>query len=207
MKIRFLFFAQAMCLFSACASTNSVTVIQRADQLSSTPEWASITNSVTSGKDKTFFIGYVELSVEASKSAAMNMADQKAYASPMESMVEAYFQQNKVAEDLKKESGVSELIMSAARSERPAMPGLRVTKRYWEVIEVKSALGISQQLHVYSLAEIPTAEYEKAKKDVLAKLNGNSQLKKQLDEVAERQMNKLVPPDSTEKENNGSSAH
>jgi hypothetical protein len=183
----------SVCLgLCSCATTNSVSVLQRADHLSSTPEWASVTNSITEDKDKTYFLGYVELDSEASKSAALNMADQKAYAAPMESMVEAYFQQNKIAEDLKKNSGVSELILSAARSERPAMPGLRVKKRYWEIVEVKSSKGTEQQLHVFSQAEIPTTEYEKAKKDVLAKLNGNSALKKQLDEVAQKQQDQLL---------------
>jgi hypothetical protein len=180
--------------FTACASTASVTVIQRADHLTATPEWASLTNGDTEEKGKSYWIGYVEVGSDASKSAALNMADQKAYARPMEAMVDAYFQQNKIAEDLRKDSAISELILSAARSQRPPMPGLRVSKRYWELVEVRSSKGIEQQLHVFSRVEIPTEEYEQAKKAVLAKLNGNPDLKKALDDVAKRQQDQLLPP-------------
>jgi hypothetical protein len=176
----------------SCASTPSVTVIQRADYLKEKPEWASLSNLVAEDKQNTYFLGYVELDSDVSKSAALSMADNKAYAMPMESMVEAYFQQNKIAEDLRKNSAVSELLMSSARSSRPAMPGLRVSKRYWEVVQVKTEKGNSEQLHVYSLAEIPNQEFEKAKKDVLANLNGNSELKKNLDEISKKQQESLL---------------
>lgn len=184
-----------------CITTNSVSVLQRADNLSSTPEWASITTSVKSEGDRTFFLGYVELPVDASKSGALNMADQKAYASPMESMVDLYFQQNEVAEDIRADSAISQLVLSAARSSRPPMPGLRVIKRYWEVIEVRSSLGITQQLHVFSLAEIPTGEYEKAKRTILARLNGNPELKRVLKEVSQKQRDQIFnPPPKVEQE-------
>jgi len=176
----------------SCATTPSVTVVQRADYLSSKPEWATLSNAVYADKASTFFLGYVELDSEVSKSAALAMADQKAYAMPMESMVDAYFQQNKVAEDLRKNSSISELLMSTARNSRPAMPGLRVSKRYWEVVQVRSDKGSNEQLHVYSLAEIPTTEFEKAKRDVLANLNGNSELKRNLDDIAKKQQEKLM---------------
>jgi hypothetical protein len=179
-------------MFAACATSPSVTVVQRADHLSETPSWVSLSNAVTADKQNTYFLGYVELGADVSKSAALNMADQKAYASPMESMVEAYFQQNKVAEDLKKNSAVSELLMSAARNSRPAMPGLRVTKRYWEVVEVKNDKGTEQQLHVFSLAEIPSSEYETAKKEVLSKLGSDSALKRSIDEIAKKQQEQLL---------------
>ena len=197
----FLAIASITSISLGCTTTNSVSVLQRADNLSSAPDWASITKSVMQDKDKNYFLGYVELNADVSKSAALNMADQKAYAAPMEAMVDAYFQQNKIAEDLKKDSSISELVMSSARSDRPPMPGLRVSKRYWEIIEVKSEKGIEQQLHVFSLAEIPSTEYEKAKKDVLAKLNGNSELKKTLDDVAKKQRDQIfTKPDKTAEE-------
>lgn len=175
-----------------CSTTNSINILQRADDLSSTPEWASITESIQSKDDKTFFLGYVELSVDASKSGALNMSDMKAYAAPMESMVDAYFQQNEIAEDIRADSAISQLIISAARNSRPPMPGLRIVKRYWEVIEVQSKLGITHQLHVFSLAEIPTSEYERAKRTVLAKLNGNPELKRVLKEVSQKQRDQLL---------------
>lgn len=186
-----LFFA-AVVITTACTTTPSVTVVQRADYLSSKPEWATLSNAVHSDKANTYFLGYVELDSEVSKSSALSMADNKAYAMPMESMVDAYFQQNKIAEDLRKNSSVSEMIMSSARNSRPAMPGLRVSKRYWEVVQVKTERGTDEQLHVYSLAEIPTQEFEKAKREVLANLNGNSELKRNLDEVAKKQQEQLL---------------
>lgn len=179
-------------LSASCTTTPSVTVIQRADYINAKPEWASLSNAVHSDKQNTYFLGYVELDADVSKSSALTMADNRAYSMPMESMVEAYFQQNKLAEDLRKSSAVNELLMSSARSSRPAMPGLRVSKRYWEVVQVKTEKGTSEQLHVYSLAEIPNNEFETAKKDVLSKLNGNSELKKNLDEIAKKQQENLL---------------
>ena len=189
--LAWLFLVLSACGTVSCA-TNSVTVLQRASELSSRPEWADVTQSVQNQGDKTFFLGYVELGVDSSKSAAMNMSDQKAYSAPMDSMVDAFFQQNSVAEDLRQDSSISELVMSSARNSRPPMPGLRVAKRYWEVIEVKSAVGLSYQLHVFSLAEIPTSEYEKAKRAVLARLNGNKELKNVLKEVSKTQRDQLL---------------
>lgn len=179
--------------FISCTSSNYVNVLQRADHLSETPEWASLTNSVASDKEKTYFLGYIELLADSSKSAALNMSDQKAYSAPMESMVNEFFQQNKIAESLRKDIAIGELIMSSLRSSRPAMPGLRITKRYWEIIEVKSAQGYNQQLHVFSLAEIPTQEYEQAKRDVISKLNNDSELSKSLNDIAKRQQDKVLP--------------
>lgn len=192
MLFRGIFLLPALLLTVSCATTPSVTVIQRADYLGAKPEWASLSNAVHSDKQNTYFLGYVELEASVSKSSALTMADNRAYSMPMESMVEAYFQQNKIAEDLRKNSAVSELLMSSARSSRPAMPGLRVSKRYWEVVQVKTEKGTDDQLHVYSLAEIPNNEFETAKKDVLSKLNGNSELKKNLDEIARKQQENLL---------------
>ena len=187
-------------LVFGCSTTNSVSIIQRADNLSSAPDWASITTSIKNEGDRTFFIGYAELPADASKSGALNMTDQKAYASPMESMVDLYFQQNEVAEDIRSDSSISQLILSAVRSSRPPMPGLRVIKRYWEVAEVKSSLGTMQQLHVFSLAEIPTSEYEKVKRVILAKLNGNSELKRVLKEVSQKQRDQIFNTPKSDQE-------
>lgn len=64
-------------ILSACASTGPK-VIERADALSSAPEWASVTRSAHEKDGKQFFLGYITLNEGASKSAAMNMADEKA---------------------------------------------------------------------------------------------------------------------------------
>jgi hypothetical protein len=178
--------------FSACATTPSVTVLQRSDDLSSKPSWVSLSNAVRADKENTYFLGYAEVQADSNKAAALRMSDKTAYAMPMEAMVDAFFQQTKIAEDLKKNSAVSEMVMSVARNSVPPMPGLRVSRRYWEVVIVKTEKGTDEQLHAYSMAEIPTSEYETAKKAVLDKMSGNSELKKNLDEIAKKQQEQLL---------------
>lgn len=174
-------------------TTTGPRVVERADSLSSTPEWASLTNSVRENAGKKYFLGYVEVDGDASKSAALNMADEKAMSEPMRGLVDAFLDQNQVGEELRKEASVGQRVLSATRGYRPPMPGLTVVKRYWETVSVTDPQGNSRvELRAFALAEIPVTEFEKAKKNYLQRLAGNSEIKKVLAEVGAKQRENVM---------------
>ena len=171
----------------SCAS-NQVTQnsIERADEISSRPSWASITNPLFEENGKKYFLGYVELDADASKSAALNMSDEKAISEPFRSIVDQFMDQNQVGEELRGSTG--QRIISSTRSSRPAITDLQIVKRYWELVESKSFNGtLRTSLRVYSLAEVSKAELERAKQMYLSCLSTNLNVKKVLDEVGAHQ--------------------
>lgn len=180
-------------LASCSTSTLRFTVVDRADGLSANPDWASVTRPAFEVKGNQYFLGYVELDGEASKSAALNMSDEKALSEPMKALVDQFLDQNQVGEDLSNSTG--QRIISTTRSFRPPMPGLHITKRYWEVIETlqdgSSGRGRTI-LRVYSLAEIPVVELERAKQAYFSKLANNGEIKKILNEVGAKQREKAL---------------
>ena len=175
----------------ACVSTGPK-VIERADYLSSAPEWASVTRGAYEKDGKHFFLGYITLNEGASKSAAMNMADEKALSEPMRSIVKEFLDQNQVGESVNQGDAVGQRVISAARGYRPPMPGLHVTNRYWETVMVPTADGKPRiELRVYSLAGIPSSEYAEAKRAAMQNLNRNNEVKKILDDVGAKQRDAL----------------
>src|SRR2546421_4274459 len=52
--------------------------------------------------DLKYFLGYIEVDQEASKSAALNMADEKALSEPMRALVDQFLDQNQVGEDVRR---------------------------------------------------------------------------------------------------------
>jgi len=187
-------FKTAALLFSlaACASTGPK-VIERADALSSAPEWASVTRGAYEKDGKHYFLGYITLNEGASKSAAMNMADEKALSEPMRAIVKEFLDQNQVGEAVNQGDAVGQRVISATRGYRPPMPGLYISNRYWETVMVPTADGKSRiELRVYSLAGIPSSEYSEAKKAALQNLSGNNEVKKILDDVGARQRDAVV---------------
>lgn len=182
----------AFLTLQACATTGSK-VIERADSLGATPEWASVTRSAFEKDGKHFFIGYITLNESASKSAAMNMADEKALSEPMRAIVKEFLDQNQVGESVNLDEAAGQRIISATRGYRPPMPGLHIANRYWETVMVPTADGKQRiELRVYSLAAIPSSEYSDAKKSALKNLSGNNEIKKILDEVGSKQMENLL---------------
>lgn len=176
----------------ACATTGTiVNVVERADGVSSTPDWASFTKPVSESDGKKYFLGYVEVDGDASKSAALNMADEKAMSEPMKSLATEFLDQNQVGEGLSSSTG--QRIISSTRSFRPPMPGLHITKRYWEIVETgrEGTVGKSV-LRAYSLAEIPSAELEKAKQAFFSKLSHDSEIKKILSDVGQKQRDRAL---------------
>lgn len=190
-SLSFRFFVVAF-LLSACSSTGPK-VIERADYLSSTPEWASVTRSTFEREGTHFFLGYITLNEKASKSAAMNMADEKALSEPMRSIVKEFLDQNQVGESVNQDDAVGQRVISATRGYRPPMPGLTISKRYWETVMVPTADGKTRiELRVYSLAGIPSKEFEDAKTAALKNLSGNSEVKKILDDVGAKQRDSIL---------------
>jgi hypothetical protein len=174
----------------ACSTLgNRVQVVERADSLSSTPEWASFTHPLDEAEGKKFFLGYIEVEANANKSAALNMADEKALSEPLRSVVSQFLDQNQVGEDLA--NSVGQRIISSTSNYRPPMADLRITKRYWEIVETRAAGNSSATpravLRAYSLAEVPVSELQDAKRTYLAKLRGSSEVKKILSDVGARQ--------------------
>jgi hypothetical protein len=184
------------CVFlTSCSTMNTPDVVERADDLSSRPDWTSITEPNLIEDDKRLFLGYIEVEGSASKSAALNMADEKALSEPMRGLVDQFLDQNQIGEEIRKDATVGSRIISATRGYRPPMPGLQISKRYWET--VSSPLG--SQLRVFSLAEIPVVDFEKAKADYFARLAGNTELKKILREVGAKQRNNILDKEADTK--------
>jgi len=178
--------------FSACTSTGPK-VIERADYLSSAPEWASVTRGAYEKDGKQYFLGYITLNEGASKSAAMNMADEKALSEPMRAIVKEFLDQNQVGESVNQGDAVGQRVISAARGYRPPMPGLHITNRYWETVMVPTTDGRQRiELRVFSLAGITTSEYEEAKRAAMRNFSGNNEVKKILDDVGAKQRDAVI---------------
>lgn len=173
----------------SCATSSpraSLTVVERADDLSEKPEWASVSNSTWEENGKKFFVGFTSLPADVNVSAALNMSDEKAFSEPMRSMVDSFLDQNQVGETLRDDSSAMRII-SATRGFRPAMPGLHIVKRYYESVAIVIGEEIKTELRCYSLAEIPNREFADAKSKYLARLSHNSEVNQILREVGEKQ--------------------
>ena len=177
----------------SCASTNGVSVLERADHLSSAPSWASITNGAPVIEGKLTFLGYVEVDADASKSATANMADEKARTEPFRALVDQYLEQNQLSEDLRKDSSISQRIISSTRGYLPPLPSMAVTKRYWEVVRTERKDGSArEELRFYSLAEVSKNDFENAKKVYFQRLNGNKETKAILNDVGAKQRDAVL---------------
>jgi hypothetical protein len=183
--------ALGLVFVSAC-STTGPKVLERADSLDEKPDWAKITEPSFEEHGKKYFLGFVELESDVSKSAAMNMADEKALSEPTRAFVDEFLDQNQVGEELRQNSVVGQRIISATRGFRVPMPSLTIVKRYWETISTGEH---TSNVRVYSLAEISLADFEKAKKDSLDRLNGNTEMKKIIREVGKKQRDRILGPD------------
>ncbi|MBL7714442.1 MAG: hypothetical protein JNL01_03175 [Bdellovibrionales bacterium] len=189
MRIKISAFLVSM-FFSACASSG-VTVLERSDDVSSRPEWASVTKATFKKDGTNFYVGYVALEGQSSPSAAMNMSDEKALSEPMKSLVSQFMDQNQVGEDLRNTTGSR--IISSLRSERLPMPSLQVTKRYWERVKLTDGEGITRiELRVYSLAEVSDADFQRARQIAFDKLQGKPEIRKVLDEVGKQQRDRAI---------------
>ena len=158
-------------------------VIESSDG-ASRPSWATVMRPVFEDDGRRYFVGYVEVDGDASRSSALNMADEKALSEPMRSLADLFLDQNQVGESLRRDGTAGQRIISATRSFRMPMPGLQIVKRYWETVQVDE---FTTATRAYALAEVTTAEYEKAKRDYFARLRGDSEVAKILREVGQAQ--------------------
>lgn len=177
-----------LCLVISCSSTGP-RVLERADNLDDAPEWARVTRPTYEEDEKKFFVGFVELDGDASRSAALNMADEKALSEPMRSLVDEFLDQNQVGEEIRQDATYGQRIISAARSFRVPMPSLTITGRYWETV---APTPKHASLRAFSLAEISNEDFEAAKKDFLRRLAGNTEIREILRDVGRKQREKIL---------------
>lgn len=186
--------ACTLVVLAGCTSTGP-RVLERADALGSAPEWVQVTRPAFEEDGKKYFLGYVEVDGDANKSAALNMADEKALSEPMRALVDQFLDQNQVGEDVRHDAAIGSRIISATRGSRPPMPTLTIVKRYWEkVAEREANLDVygASKVRAFALAEISVPEYERAKREVFLRLSGNTQLKQVLDEVGSKQRENIL---------------
>ena len=178
-------------VFLTGCTTSGVSVLERADGLSSSPSWASTTKASYKKDGSNYFVGYVTVEGRASPSAAMNASDEKALSSPMQSLVSQFMDQNQVGEDLQNTTG--QRIISSLRSERIPMPSLQITSRYWERVRIpEDAGGYRTELRAYSLAEVSEPDFMRAREIAFRKLQGKPEIKSLLDEVGKAQREKAL---------------
>lgn len=181
-----------MTLLSACSSHRAM-VMDRSDDLSNRPEWANLEKSSYEKDNKHYFMAFVEVDGTSSKSAALNMSDEKALSDPMRSVVSEFLDQNQIGEELRKDDIFARRIISATRGYRPPMPSLKIVHRYWE--KTTDQIG-KTELRAFSLATISVADFEQAKDNYLAKLRGDPEVKKILEDVGAKQRENILNKDS-----------
>lgn len=187
-------------MMQACVTTPSTMVLERADDLSAAPEWASFSKPQRSDDKHVRFLGYVEVPGDSLKSAAFNMSDEKALSEPTRSLVDAFLEQNQVGEELRADASFGRRIISATSGYRPAIPSLHITQRYFEVVVIKSGVGEDQtRLRVWSLAEANRHDFDRARANYLRRLNGEPEVKKILDDVGARQIDQVTKADHKSK--------
>ena len=167
----------------------SVEVLERSDSYTSKPEWASIDHPTkTENGKKTFTSSVTVEGDDVSKSALLNMSDEKAFSEPMRSLVDQYLDQNQVGEDIRSSGTVGTRIISAARGYRPPMPSLEVVNRYYETVIITLPNGsFRQETRAYSRVSVDMSDYEKAKRTYFDRLNGTSEVQSVLKEVGAQQ--------------------
>ena len=178
-----------MLMVTGCTTTSGPRVLERSDGLLAPPPWAQLDRSSQATEGRTQFVGFVNVPGESSKSAALNMADEKALSEPMRAMVTAFMDQNQVGEELSSSDQVGQRIISATRKQRPNMASLKITRRYWETrTSVDPVTGApTYELHAWALAEIDDAEFAKAQRDFLSALRTEPKVRAILDEVGKNQ--------------------
>lgn len=153
------------------------------------PTWVDLEKSQYEDDESYYFLSYVEVPGTSSKSAALLMADEKAFAEPFRVLTDSYFEQVQLAEQLSSDSSSAQRILSAAKNYRPPMTSLSITKRYWEVVENPNRL---LQLRAYSVGKVSRSDFEQAKQKYFDRLNRDRSVQKILDEVGQKQRDSLL---------------
>ncbi len=94
-----------------------------------------------------------------------------------------------MGEELRADAVFGRRIISATSGYRPPIQSLQITQRYFEVVVVKSVVGEDQtRLRVWSLAEASRHDFDRARTNYLRRLNGESEVKKILNNVGAKQI-------------------
>jgi hypothetical protein len=144
------------------------------------PEWASLEKAITSKDGKLLIVGFSELDADAKISAGYRMADNAAR-NELSKIINNQF--SSIFQNL--EEGVTDdgnLSRSyASEVSKTALRELRITKRYWEKVQSFDRDGEkTYRLRIYTLAEIPEAQYKKLIRERLASEKIDPAVKKQV---------------------------
>lgn len=180
-------------LIALAGCSSGPPVVERVDGNWSSPSWATVTKPSWEDDGKKFFVGYVEVDGDASKSAAMNMSDEKALSEPMRSLVDEFLDQNQVGENLRRESTFGQRVISATRGFRAPMPSLTIVKRYWETVAPDKYTTVTR---CYSLAEISIKDFERAKAEYFERLANNTEMRAILRDVGRKQRERILAPNA-----------
>jgi hypothetical protein len=184
-------FALASMFMVSCASTSfkpSVEVLEASDKK---PAWVSITTPSGTEEGGRYFVAFVTVDGDASKSAALNMADEKAFAEAFRSVVDAYMEQNQVGEEAK--ATVGHRLISATKGFRPTMPSMHISSRYWETMITSLPNGaFKTELRAFSKASVTANDLAKAAQMYADRMNKTPEIQNILKEVGAQQINTVM---------------
>jgi hypothetical protein len=183
-------------VISACSVGGGVSseVLERSDEKSKRPDWVSIDQSQTTSDGNIFFVGFAEKEGRISKSALLNVSDEKALSEPMRALVGEFLDQNQVGEGLDVDL-VSQRIISATRGWRPPMPSLSIVNRYYETVVLSMPDGSFRfETKTFSRASVSVDDFERAKRAMNAKLLGSNEVQTILNEVGAKQRDEVSSP-------------
>lgn len=171
-----------MCMAMSACSTMGDKVIQRSDNLSSRPDWASETTSYYEKGNKTYFVGNMVVDGGASPSwlclAASNVT-KKDVADQIKQKLDFIVQA--ANEDM--EIGLGQLKYVGTEASNLTVSSLKREGCYWEKVLTQvdeSSKGIVYR--AFAKLSIPTADLKKAIKDAASKKGLSKDFQKQVDE-------------------------
>lgn len=171
-----------MCMAMSACSTMSDKVIQRSDDLSSRPSWASETVAYYEEGNKTYFVGNMVVDGGASPSwlclAASNVT-KKDVADQIKQKLDYIVQA--ANEDMT--VGLGQLKYVGTEASNLTVSSLKREGCYWEKVLTQvdeSSKGIVY--HAFAKMSIPTADLKKAIKNAASKKGLSKDFQKQVDE-------------------------
>lgn len=162
----------------SCSSLTEKTISSMDGE--SKPAWATHEKSLTAKDGKLAIMGFTELDADAKISAAYRMSDSMARGE-LSKMVENQF--SSIFQNL--EEGTTDdgnlTRYYASEVSKNMLREVKITKRYWEKVQSFDSDGEKTlRLRVYSLAEIPEANYKKLVREKIQKEKLDPEVKKQV---------------------------
>ena len=162
----------------SCSTLSEKTISQMDDK--SRPDWANQEKAMTVKEGKMLILGFSEVDADAKISAAYRLSDSSARGE-LSKMVENQFSSmfQNLEEGMTDEGTLSRYY--ASEVSKNMLRDLKVTKRYWEKVQTIDRDGEKTfRLRVYSLAEIPEANYKKLVREKVQKEKLDPEVKKQV---------------------------